>query len=204
MRDGGPPAGGCGSLTSTRGGGGSSIHSSGGGSSIRSSGGGSPIQRASDSGPLCGQATSSPGPQGGDTSKASEQAASLDVRVATTTHEARDSSERRHGRREVRAAMIARDIRRSLGGPSDHLHLCLCHWRRPPATTSSDSCFLFDYYVLCLPHVLFMLKTVRFYGWTRSSYISLLQAYFLYAYWKVNSLIYDVHNYHKKSNHLCS
>jgi hypothetical protein len=104
VRDGGPLAGGRGSLTSTRG---------GGGSSIRSSGGGSLIQRASDSGPLCGQAAASPGPRGGGTSKAGEQAAPLDVRVATVTHEARGSSERRHGRHEVRAAMIARDILRS-------------------------------------------------------------------------------------------
>jgi hypothetical protein len=35
------------------------------------------------------------------------------VRVATATHEARGSSERRHGRREMRPAMIARDILRS-------------------------------------------------------------------------------------------
>jgi hypothetical protein len=35
------------------------------------------------------------------------------VRVATVTHEARGSSERRHERREVRTAMIARDILRS-------------------------------------------------------------------------------------------
>jgi hypothetical protein len=64
-------------------------------------------------GPLCGQATASPRPQGGGTSKASEQPAPVDVRVAMATHEARGSSERRHGRREIRAAMIARDILRS-------------------------------------------------------------------------------------------
>jgi hypothetical protein len=56
-------------------------------------------------GPLCGQAATSSGLRGGGTSKASEQAAPLDV--------ARGSSERRHGRCEVRAAMIARDILRS-------------------------------------------------------------------------------------------
>jgi hypothetical protein len=61
-------------------------------------------------GPLCKQATASPRPQGGGTSKAGEQAAPVDVRVATTTHEAWGSSERRHGRREMRAAMIALDI----------------------------------------------------------------------------------------------
>jgi hypothetical protein len=64
-------------------------------------------------GPLCGQAATSPRPRGGDTSKVGEQAAPLDVRVAMVTHEARGLSERRHERREVRTAMIARDILRS-------------------------------------------------------------------------------------------
>jgi hypothetical protein len=48
-------------------------------------------------GPLCGQAAASPRPRGGGTSKAGEQATPVDVRVATATHEARCSSERRHG-----------------------------------------------------------------------------------------------------------
>jgi hypothetical protein len=61
-------------------------------------------------GPLCRQAAASSKPRGGGTSKAGEQATPVDVRVATATHEARCSSERRHGRREMRAAMIARDI----------------------------------------------------------------------------------------------
>jgi hypothetical protein len=43
-------------------------------------------------GPLCGQAAASPGPRGGGTSKVDEQAAPLDVRVATATHEAQGSS----------------------------------------------------------------------------------------------------------------
>ena len=64
-------------------------------------------------GPLCVHAVAPSGPRGGGTSKAGEQAAPLDVRVATVTHEARGLSERRHGRREVRAAMIACDILRS-------------------------------------------------------------------------------------------
>jgi hypothetical protein len=64
-------------------------------------------------GPLCGQAVASPKPQGGGTSKVGEQATPVDVRVATTTHEARCSSERRHGRREMCTTMIARDIIRS-------------------------------------------------------------------------------------------
>jgi hypothetical protein len=63
-------------------------------------------------GSLCGQSATSPKPRGGGTSKASEQVTPVDVR-ATATHEARCSSERRHGRREIRAAMIARDILRS-------------------------------------------------------------------------------------------
>jgi hypothetical protein len=64
-------------------------------------------------GPLCGQAAASPKPRGGGTSKVGEQATPVDVRVATATHEARCSSERHHGKREMRAAMIARDILRS-------------------------------------------------------------------------------------------
>jgi hypothetical protein len=38
--------------------------------------------------PLCGQAAAFPGPRGGGTSTAGEQAAPLDVRVAMATHEA--------------------------------------------------------------------------------------------------------------------
>jgi hypothetical protein len=67
----------------------------------------------SEAGPLCGQAAAASKPRGGGTSKAGEQAMSVDVRVATTTHEARCSSERRHERRKMRAAMITRDILRS-------------------------------------------------------------------------------------------
>jgi hypothetical protein len=62
---------------------------------------------------LCGQAAASPKPRGGGTSKADEQATPVDVRVATATHEARCSSEQRHGRGEMLAAMIACDILRS-------------------------------------------------------------------------------------------
>jgi hypothetical protein len=111
VHGGGLLAGGRGSLTSTRGGDGYSFRSSGGGSHI--CGGSSRTRGRVTAEPLCGQATASPGPQGGGTSKAGEQATPLDVRVATATHEARDSSERRLGRREVRATMIARDILRS-------------------------------------------------------------------------------------------
>ena len=41
---------------------------------------------------LCRQAAASLGPRGGGTSKASEQAAPLDVRVVMATHEAQGSS----------------------------------------------------------------------------------------------------------------
>jgi hypothetical protein len=157
-------------------------------------------------GPLCGHAAASSGPWGGGTSKADEQAAPLDVRVATATHEARGSSERRHGRREVCAAMIVRDILRSgaVWAARVTTYICACViddilWPLPPLIR-----VFIDYCVLCLPHVLCMLKTIRFYAWARSSYISLLHAYFLYAHWKDNFLIYVVHNYHKKSNHLYS
>jgi hypothetical protein len=79
-------------------------------------------------GPLCGQATASPGPRGGGTSKAGEQVAPVDVRVATATHEALDSSERHHGRSEMRAAMIARDILRSgaVWMPRVTTYICAC------------------------------------------------------------------------------
>jgi hypothetical protein len=64
-------------------------------------------------GSLCGQAAATPRSRGGGTSKAGEQATPVDVRVATAMHEARSSSERCHGRPEMRAAMIGRDILRS-------------------------------------------------------------------------------------------
>jgi hypothetical protein len=162
---GGPPAGGRSSMTSTHRSGGSSIRSSGGGSQV--GGGGSPIQRASDSGPLCGQAAASPMPRGGGTSKAGEQAAPVDVRVATAMHEARGSSKRRHGRREMRAAMIARDIFRSgaVSVARVTTYICACViddvlWPLPPSIRVFFSIIVF----LCLPHVLFTLKIVRFYA----------------------------------------
>jgi hypothetical protein len=51
-------------------------------------------------GPLCGQAAASPKPRGGGTSKADEQATPVDVRVATTTHEA-----------DVRASDVTEGVR---------------------------------------------------------------------------------------------
>jgi hypothetical protein len=110
VRDGGPPAGGCNSMTSTRGGGGSSIRSSGGVSQV--GGGGSPIQSASDSGALVRASGGVPEVPRRRHFQAGEQATPVDVRVATVTHEARSSSERRHGRPEMRTTMIARDILR--------------------------------------------------------------------------------------------
>jgi hypothetical protein len=184
-------------------GGSSSIRSRGGGSQV--GGGGSPIQRASDDSVLVRASGGVSGPRGGGTSKAGEQAAPLNVRVAMATHEERGSSGVTEGTRCAQ--------RRSRMTSSDPAQFGRPEWRPTyvlvSSTTSSgdyllDSCFLFDYCVLCLPHILFTLKIVRFYAWTRSSYISLLYVYFLHAHWKGNSLIYVVRNYHKKSNHLRS
>jgi hypothetical protein len=175
-------------MTSTCGGGGLSIHSSGGGS---------PIQRASDSGALVrasGGVPEAPRRQHfqGRRASGARRCASSDDDVWGARFERAASRKARDARSDDHAWHPP--IRRSLGGPSDDLHLCLCHRRRRPATTSFDSCSLFDYCVLCLPHVLFTLKTVPFYAWTRSSYISLLHVYFLHAHWKGNSLIYVVCN----------
>jgi hypothetical protein len=182
-------------MTSTGDGGGSSIRSSGGDSQVV--GGGSPIQRASDSGALVRASGGIP---------EAPRRQHFQCRRARGARRRESSDGDAWGTRfERESSLKARDapsddrtwyppIRRSLGGPSDDLHLCLCHQRCPPATTSFDSCFLFDYCVLCLPHVIFMLNTVRFYAWTWSSYISLLHAYFLHAHWEGNSLIYDVYN----------
>jgi hypothetical protein len=150
-------------MTSTRGGGGSSIRSSSGGSQV--GGGGSTIQRASDNGAL--------------------------VRASGGVPEA---SRRRHfqGRR-------ASDARRraSIDGDAWGAMFERATSRKPRDARNDDRAwhppirrsFLFDYCVLCLPHVLFTLKTVRFCAWTRSSYISLL-----HAHWKDNSMIYVVRN----------
>jgi hypothetical protein len=85
----------------------------------------------------------------GGTSKVDEQATPLDVRVVTTKHEVRVASRMARGARSDDRACQP-PIRCSSDGPIDDLHLCLCRRRRPPATTSSDLCFLFDYCVLCL------------------------------------------------------
>jgi hypothetical protein len=101
--------------------------------------------------------------------------------------------------------------RRSHVTSSDLAQFGWPEWRPPCvlvlSTTSSSDYHLrfvlsFNYYVLCLSHALFTLKTIQFYAWTRSSYISLLHAYFLHANWKGNFLIYVVRNYHKKSNQI--
>jgi hypothetical protein len=113
VRGGGSSAGGCGgrgSLTSTRGGSGSSIRSSGGGSQV--GGGGSSIQRASGSETLMRASGGVPvAPrrrhfQGRRASGAPRRASNDDGAQGMRF-------ERRHGRREVRAAMTARDILRS-------------------------------------------------------------------------------------------
>jgi hypothetical protein len=131
--------------------------------------------------------------------KAGEQAASPDVRVVTAPQEARGSSGVTEG---TRCAQL-----RSRVTSSDPAHLWRPEWWPPSVlmssmTSSSDYLLwfilYFDYCVLCLPHALLLLKNVRFYAWRRSSYISLLHAYFLHAHWKDNSLIYAIRNYHKK------
>jgi hypothetical protein len=177
-------------MTSMRGGEGSSIWSSGGGSQV--GGGGSPFQRTSDSGALLRASGGVPeAPRRrhfqGQRASGARRCASRDGDAWGARFERAASRKARDARNDDRAWHPP--IQRSLGGPRDDLHLCLCHRRRPPATTSFDSCFLFEYCVLCLPYVLFTLKTVRFYAWTRSSYISLL-----HAHWKDNSLIYVVRN----------
>jgi hypothetical protein len=113
VRGGGPPAGGCGgrsSLTSTRGGGGSLIRSSCDGSQV--GGGGSPIQRANNSGALVRASGGVPGaprrrPFQGRRASGAPRRASSDGDTRGVRFE------RRHGRRAVRAVMIARDILRS-------------------------------------------------------------------------------------------
>jgi hypothetical protein len=164
-----------------------------------------PIQRANDSGTLVW--ASDGVPRAPRRRHFQDRRASDAPRRVSSDGDAWGASFERAASQKVRGARSYDrawhpPIRRSLGGSSDDLHLCLCHQRCPPATTSSNSCFLFDYCVLCLPHVLFTLKTVRFYAWRRSSYISLLHAYFLHAHWKDNFLIYAVCNYHKKSNQI--
>jgi hypothetical protein len=98
-------------MTSTCGGGGSSIQSSGGGSQV--GGGGFPIQRSSDSRALVRASGGIPEALRRRHFQGRRASGAIDVRVATATHEARGSSERRHGRREMRAALITRDILRS-------------------------------------------------------------------------------------------
>jgi hypothetical protein len=159
----GPSTGGRSSTTSTHDGGGSSIRSSGCGSQV--AGGGSPIQRASDSGALVRASGGVPEAQ---RRRHFQGRRANDVRLRASSDG--DAGGARFERAASRKARDARGddrvwhppIRCSLGGPSGNLHLCLCYRRRPPDTTYFDSCFLFDYCVLCLPHVLFTLKTYNF------------------------------------------
>jgi hypothetical protein len=128
VRGGGPPAGSCGghgSLASMRGGGGSSIQSSGGGSQVV--GGGSPIQRASDSGALVRASGGVPGPP--RRRHFHGRRASGVPRRASSDSDARGAMfELRHGRREVRAAMIVRDILRSSAVRATRVttYICAC------------------------------------------------------------------------------
>jgi hypothetical protein len=145
-------------------GGGSSIWSSGGSSQV--GGGGSLVQRASDGGALVRATGGVPGAprrrhfQGRRGSSA--------PRRVSSDGDARDARfERRHGRREVRASTIAHDILRSGAVRAARVttYICACVIddvlrRLPPPIRV----FFFYYCVLCLPHVLFTLKTVRFYA----------------------------------------
>jgi hypothetical protein len=137
--------------------------------------------------------------RGDNTPKAGEQA--TPPRRASSDGAARGTRfERHHGRREVRTATIARDILLSSAVWAARVTTSICSCvvddvlRQLPHLLRVMS---FDYCVLVLPQARFTLKTIRFYDWTRSSYISLLHAYFLHAHWKGNSLIYGVCNYHK-------
>jgi hypothetical protein len=115
--------------------------------------------------PLCGQAAASSGPRDGGTSKG--RRASDAPRCASSNGDTRDARfERRHGRCEVRAATIAHDILRSGAVRPPQMTTYICAYvvddvlrRLPPSI-----CVFFNYCVLCLPHVLFTLKTVRFYA----------------------------------------
>jgi hypothetical protein len=130
-----------------------------------SSGGGSPIQRASDSGALVRAS--------GGVLEAPRRRHFQGQRASDARRRASSDGDAWGAMFERATSRKARDARSK--DPAWH----------PPIQRS----FLFDYCVLCLPHVLFTLKTVRFYAWTRSSYISLL-----HTHWKGNSLIYVVCN----------
>jgi hypothetical protein len=138
-------------------------------------------------GPCAGMQRRPRGPRrarGGGTPKAGEQA--TPPRCASSEGAARGARfERCHERREVRTTMVAHDILWSdaIRAARVTTSICFCVpdgvLRRllPPICIMS-----FDYCVLCLPHALFILKTVWFYVWKQSSYIILLHAYFLHVY----------------------
>jgi hypothetical protein len=98
--------------------------------------------------PLCGQAAAFPGPWGGGTSTTDEQAAPLDVRVATATHEAWGSSGVTEGARCAQ--------RWSRMTSSDPAQFGRPQWRHTSvlmsSTTSSDDYliqFIFSFRLLC-------------------------------------------------------
>jgi hypothetical protein len=152
-RGGGPPTGGYGghgSLTSMRGGGGLSIRGSGGG----------PRSMAADPRSRGEQRR---GPCAGKRWHFQGWRASGAPRRASSDGNARGARfERRHGRHEVRAATIARDILRSgaVWVAQVTTYICACVvddvLRRLPPLIH----VFFYYYVLYLPHVLFTVKTI--------------------------------------------
>jgi hypothetical protein len=107
-------------------------------------------------GPLCGQAAVSPGPRGGDPSKAGEQAAPLDVRVATATHEAWGSSDVTEGARcEQWWSRVT---------SSDLAPFWWLEWRPTSvlvsSTMSSDNYllrFVFSFRLLCFMPIIFII-----------------------------------------------
>jgi hypothetical protein len=115
--------------------------------------------------PLCGQAAAFPGPRGGATSAAGEQAAPLDVRVTTATHEAWGSSGVTEGARcaQRRSRMTSFDPAQ-FGRPQWwHTSMLMS------STTSSGDYllrFVFSFRLLCFMPItcIFMLKFVRFYA----------------------------------------
>jgi hypothetical protein len=144
-RSGGAPASGCGgrgSPTSTCDGDGSSAP-------VPRSAAAAPRSRGRATAvPLCGQAAAFLGPRGGDSSTASEQAAPLDGRVATTTHEAWGSSGVTEGARCAQ--------RRSRMTSSDPAQFGRPQWRHTSvlmsSTTSSGDYllrFVFSFRLLC-------------------------------------------------------
>jgi hypothetical protein len=114
--------------------------------------------------------------------------------------------ERRHRRCEVHAATIAHDILRYGAVRVARMTTYICAYVVDDVLRWLPLRFVFSLRLLCFMHTTSIIyaKNCTILCLKRSSYISLLHAYFLHAHWKGNILIYVVRNYHKKSNHLYS